>query len=561
MITDELNDCLRRALSAVCTAGNIPIDPAEAEITFEPPRKKEFGDFASNLAMTLAKKAHMAPRELAKRIASEIPTDGGLVERVDVAGPGFLNFHLSPSWLHDTLVTIESQDEAYGTSSDHAGERTLIEFVSANPTGPISVVNGRAAALGDSLRNLLRACGAEVDSEFYVNDALNSTQLNLMGDSLAARYLQQLGQDVPVPEDGYHGEYLIDIAKDIVAEHGERYLNMPDEERSAAFREMSATRMIEQQRRDLAAFGVEFGRWFYESSLYESGAVRDGIEEIKKRGYAYEKDGALWLKTTELSGDDQDRVLVRSNERETYVAADAAYHRNKFERGYTRLIDIWGADHHGYVSRLKAGITALGCDASRCEIILTQMVLLMRDGEPVRGSKRAGDIIPLIDLVDEIGKDAARFYCLLNSYDTTATFDLELAKQQSSENPVFYAQYAHARCCNVLHRAEELNVPLVPAAKVDRSLLVHEKELDLLRKLADYPGEVTTAANMLAPHRLTAFVREIGQALHQFYEECPALKEGVPEPLRDARLAVFNATRIVVRNLLGLLGVSAPDRM
>jgi arginyl-tRNA synthetase len=276
---------------------------------------------------------------------------------------------------------------------------------------------------------------------------------------------------------------------------------------------------------------------------------------------AYEKDGALWLKSTQLAGDDQDRVLVRSNEKETYVAADAAYHKDKFERGFNRLINIWGSDHHGYVARLKAGIAALGYDPAKCEIILTQWVFLVRDGEPVSGSKRAGNVIPLIDLVEEIGRDAARFYFLMNSYETPSTFDLELAKKQSSENPVYYAQYAHARCCNVLRRAAELDVAIPRAARVNRALLTHEKELDLLRKLADYPREVRLATDLLAPHRLTTYVREIGQALHQFYEECPALKEGVPADLRDARLTLFNATRIVVRNLLGLLGVSAPEKM
>jgi arginyl-tRNA synthetase len=319
--------------------------------------------------------------------------------------------------------------------------------------------------------------------------------------------------------------------------------------------------MIAQQQHNLEAFGVVFDRWFFESSLYLHGTVQAAINEMKRAGHAYMKDDALWLKTTALSKDDQDRVLVRSNGKETYIAADAAYHKDKFDRGWNRLINIWGADHHGYVERLKASVVALGHDSAQCEIILTQMVLLVRNGEPVRGSKRAGDIIPLIDLVEEVGRDAARFYCLMTHYETTATFDLEMAKKQSSDNPVFYAQYAHARCCNVLAKADEREVKLKPISEVDLSLLTHSRELELLRKLADFPGEVKLAAEMLAPHRLASYVREIGQSLHQFYEECPALKEGVPEDLRDARLAVFDGTRIVVRNLLALLGVSAPSKM
>ncbi len=561
MITEHLITCLREAVASAQKAGELDLTSPPADVSIDPPRNKEFGDFASNIAMTLAKPAGLPPREVAARIIKYLPVGQGVIARVEIAGPGFLNFYLKPHWLQDTLLEIEERDAFYGTNRTRLGEKTLIEFVSANPTGPISVVNGRAAALGDSLANLLAACGAEVSREFYINDALNSLQLEKLAQSLAWRYGQQLGLDWAMPEDAYMGEYLMDIAADLVKEFGDRYAKVSEEERQAAFREMATSRMVEQQRRDLEAFGVRFDRWFYESSLYESGAVRRCIEEMKARGHAYEKDGALWLRTTQLSRDEKDRVLVRSNEKETYVAADAAYHKDKFDRGFNRLINIWGADHHGYVQRLKAGIAALGYDPDRCEIILTQMVLLMRDGEPVRGSKRAGDIIPLADLVSEIGRDAARFYNLLNSYETTATFDLELAKKQSNENPVFYAQYAHARCCNVLRRAEEMGVSVPQAGAVNRELLTHEKELDLLRRLADYPEEVRLAADMLAPHRLTAFVREIGQALHQFYEECPALKEGVPADLRDARLTVFNATRIVVRNLLTLLGVSAPERM
>lgn len=561
MITDELSALIRAAVAAAVAHGDLDVDSSQVEVTLEPPRNRQFGDFACNVALVLAGKVGMPPREVARRIADRLEIDGTIIEQVDIAGPGFLNFRLKPTWLHDTLLAVEEADAAYGRNESHAGERVLIEFVSANPTGPISVVNGRAAALGDTLGNLLAASGAHVEREFYINDALNSLQLDHLAASLVARYAQQLGLDWPMPEDGYQGEYVVEIARDLVEEHGDALIALPEPERSQTFRTLATSRMIEQQRRDLEAFGVRYDRWFYESSLYETGAVRRAIEQMRARGYAYEKDGALWLRSTALAEDDQDRVLVRSNDRETYVAADAAYHKDKLDRGFTRLIDVWGADHHGYVARLKAGIAALGYDPACCEIVLTQMVLLVRDGEPVKGSKRAGDIIPLADLVNEIGRDAARFHFLLNSYETTATFDMELAKRQSNENPVYYAQYAHARCCNVLRRASELEVTVRPASGVDLRLLVAPKELELLRKLSEFPAEVQAAADSMAPHRLTAFVREIGQALHQFYEECPALKEGVEPELRDARLALFNATRIVVRNLLALLGVSAPDRM
>ncbi len=561
MVTDRLTTLIREAVLAACQAGELQLDGPLPAVVLEPPRRKQFGDYACNLPMLLARSTGLPAPDVAARILKWIPAPSGLVERAEIAGPGFLNFHLRPDWLHDVMVEIETKDEAYGSNRAHAGDKALIEFVSANPTGPISVVNGRAAALGDTLRRLLQACGAEVSTEFYVNDALNSTQMELLGESLACRYLQELGRPVEMPENGYQGDYVIEMAREIVSQVGDSLSGLAVGERSLEFRRLATEQMINQQRSALAAFGVEFDRWFFESSLYDTGAVRKAITDMKARGYAYEKDGALWLKTTVLSGDDQDRVLVRSNEKETYVAADAAYHRDKFDRGFNRLINIWGADHHGYVSRLKAGIAALGCPAEQCEVLLTQMVMLMRDGEPVRGSKRAGDIIPLVDLVNEVGRAAGRFYFLMNSYETTAAFDLELAKRQSSENPVFYAQYAHARCCSVLQRAEDEGVAAPLASEAARSLLTHEKELDLLRKLADYPGEVRMAADLLAPHRLAGFVREIGQALHQFYEECPALKVGVSDELRGARLALFQSTATVVRNLLALLGIEAPTKM
>ncbi len=561
LVTDELATLVAEAVAAACAEGLLPDACRDCTVEIEPPRNKQFGDYATNVALALAGTAGLPSREVAQRVAQRIAVDGTPVAAVEIAGPGFINFRLRTDWLHDAMLEVERLGDRFGHGSSMAGRRILLEFVSANPTGPISVVNGRAAALGDSLRRLFQACGAEVATEFYVNDALNSTQIDLLGASLAARYMQLLGVNELVPADGYQGDYLVSMAQDIVSEAGSVYRDMPQAERANAFRRLAAERMIAQQREDLAAFGVEFDRWFFESSLYASGEVRAAIEQMKSAGWAYERDGALWLKTTELAGDGQDRVLVRSNERETYVAADAAYHKNKFDRGFTHLLNIWGADHHGYVARLKAGIAALGYDPARCTIILTQMVLLTRGGELVRGSKRAGDIIPLVDLVEEIGRDAARYYCLLTSYETTATFDLEQAKRQSNDNPVYYAQYAHARCAAVLRKAEEAGVALRRASEVDRSLLQHPKELELLRTLAAFPREVRQAAEAMAPHTLTAYVRVIGQALHQYYEECPALKDGVPDDLRDGRLALFATTRTVVANLLGMLGVSSPDRM
>lgn len=594
MITEELAALVRQAVFAARDAGDLPLADDNVTVALETPKNKQHGDYSSNIALTLKKATGLTDsRDIAARLLRYLPADNTLIERVETAGPGFLNFYLKPTWLYNALVRIETEDTCYGTTNDRAGETVLIEFVSANPTGPISVVNGRAAALGDVLGNLLAAQGGTVRREFYINDALNSTQIDKFAETIAVRYMQQLGHPVLIPprdpegeaitesgipqtgqtgekslvhfpKDGYRGDYMKDIAKEILAEFGPDYENAPLSEQAALFRQASLQRCLDMQRRALEAFGLHYNIWFHESRLYEDGEVDRTLESLKERGYTYEKDGALWLKATEL-GDDKDRVLVRSNEKATYIAADAAYHDNKFRRGNDRLINIWGADHHGYVSRLKAGVAALGYDPAKLEIILTQMVSLVRDGEPVMGGKRHGNVIELKeDMIDEIGKDAARFYFLLSSYENPATIDLELAKKQSNENPVYYVQYAHARLCNILRRGEEAGIILRPASEVNRALLTHPSELDVLRKLSDYPDEVAEAAKNYAPHRLTRYALDLASLLNIFYENCRVLSgkdEQVPEDLTAARLAMVNAARITLRNLFGLLGVTAPERM
>jgi arginyl-tRNA synthetase len=588
VVTEELARLVERAVLAARDAGEFACPDGAANVTIETPKNKQHGDYSSNIALTLKKATGINDsRDLAARIVRHLPPDNPLVDRVEIAGPGFMNFYLKPDWLHDTLLKIEKEDACYGTSTARHGERLLIEFVSANPTGPISVVNGRAAALGDVLANLLASQGCFVSREFYINDALNSTQLEIFAEATFARYLQQLGHPlvfpdgrvepgavhpdspeesapVPFPEKGYPGEYLRDIARDIAAEVGARYAEAPEPERTAYFRQTTLDRMLASQRATLEAFGLVYDNWFRESSLYDSGEVDRVIAALKERGHAYEKDGALWLRSSAF-GDEKDRVLVRSNEKATYVAADAAYHKNKFDRGFTHLINIWGADHHGYVARLSAGVAALGYDPKSLEIILTQMVSLVRDGEVLPGGKRKGNVIELKeDLIDEIGKDAARFYFLLNSYETPATVDVELARRQSNDNPVYYVQYAHARLCNILRTGEERGVALPAAEAVDRSLLTHPAELDVLRKLADYPEEVAAAARDYAPHRLTRFAMELASLLNGFYENCRVLSgqdSPIAPELTQARLALVDGSRIVLRNLLTLLGVSAPEKM
>ena len=588
MVTEELARLIEQAVLAARDAGEFALPDDAVSVTIETPKNKQHGDYSSSVALTLKKATGINDsRDLAARILRHLPPDNTLIDRVDVAGPGFMNFYLKPDWLHDALLTIAKEDACYGAGEARRGEKLLIEFVSANPTGPISVVNGRAAALGDVLANLLASQGCEVAREFYINDALNSTQLEVFAEATLARYLQQLGHPLvfpdgrtepgspypgaaaglapmPFPENGYPGEYLRDIARDIVAEVGDRYAAAPDSERTAYFRATTLERMLARQRTTLEAFGLVYDTWFRESSLYNSGEVDQAIATLRERGYAYEKDSALWLQSSAF-GDEKDRVLVRSNEKATYVAADAAYHKNKFSRGYTHLINIWGADHHGYVARLKAGVAALGYDSKSLEIILTQMVSLVRDGEAVIGGKRKGSVIELKeDLIDEIGKDAARFYFLLNSYETPATVDVELAKKQSNDNPVYYVQYAHARLCNILRTGSERGVPLPAVEAVDRSLLIHPAELDVLRKLADYPAEVAAAARDYAPHRITRYAMEMASLLNGFYENCRVLSgqdAPVPPELTQARLALVDGSRIVLRNLLTLLGISAPEKM
>ncbi len=588
MVTQDLALLVEQAVLAARDAGEFTYPDGDVAVTIETPKNKQHGDYSSNIALTLKKATGVNDsRDLAARILRHLPPDNPLIDRVELAGPGFMNFYLKPTWLHETLLKIAKEDACYGSAQTRRGERLLIEFVSANPTGPISVVNGRAAALGDVLANLLASQGCEVAREYYVNDALNSTQIGVFAEATYARYLQQLGHqlvfpdgrvepgavhpDAPenpapiaFPENGYPGEYLRDIAKDIAMEAGPQHVDISGAERTATFRQATLERMLEQQRSTLQAFGLVYDTWFRESRLYDTGEVDRAIAAIRERGFAYDKDGALWLQSSAF-GDEKDRVLVRSNEKATYVAADAAYHKNKFDRGYTHLINIWGADHHGYVARLKAGVAALGYDPGRLEIVLTQMVSLVRDGVAVTGGKRKGNVIELKeDLIDEIGKDAARFYFLLNSYETPATVDVDLAKKQSNDNPVYYVQYAHARLCNILKTAIDRGVSLPDAEAVDRSLLTHAAELDVLRKLADYPQEVAAAARDYAPHRLTRYAMEMASQLNGFYENCRVLSgqdAPIAPELTQARLALVDGSRIVLRNLLSLLGISAPEKM
>ena len=557
MIQDKLVACIEQALLKVREAGELEFQELP-EITLEPPKSKAFGDFTTNLALALAGQVHMAPREVAEKIVSRLDCADGLIQRAEVAGAGFINFYLKPDWLYDVLRRIGAEGGRYGCSDIGRGTKIQVEYVSANPNGPVTVAHGRGGTIGDVIANTLSALGFDVTRESYVNDAPASTQMQNFGKSVHARYMQALGHDYPMSEDGYHGAYVTDIAKEIVREHGDKFLSMPEDERVAAFTELAERKMLDLQKSDLEKFGIKFDVWFSERALHETSKVQKAVERLKERGYAYERAGALWLKSTAF-GDDKDRALVRSNGQPTYIAADSAYHLDKFDRGFQKVIDVWGPDHHGYIARTKAAVAAMGCDPADLEIIIYQAVRLFSGGEIVMMSKRAGDVVLLSELVDEVGRDAARFFFLMRSADTTLDFDLELAKTQSAENPVYYVQYAHARICSILRLAAESGIAVHPPAEVDLTLLSHESETDLMKKLAEFPDLVAQVGQSYEPHRLTRYAQDLAAIFHVFYTECRVVGEDAD--LTAARLALVDSTRIVLANTLGLLGISAPEKM
>jgi arginyl-tRNA synthetase len=554
MVKHKLIELLQQAVAAAEQDGSLSLDGVIPSIELESPPSREFGDFASNVAMTLARPARRAPRQVADAILSHLP-ENDLVDKVEIAGPGFLNMHLKPAWLHQVVRDVLERGERYGWTDRLAGQSVLLEFVSANPTGPILVVQGRAAALGDALANLLATQGCTVKREYYINDYGN--QVDNFGRSVDARYRQLLGEEAEVPEDGYQGDYLIDVARELMAEHGESLRHLPDDERARRLGRLAVEKMLAQQKRAMADFGVAFDQWFAESTLHPD-KVKSTLEALKAGGHTYEKDGALWLRSTDF-GDDKDRPLVRANGTTTYIAADAAYHRDKLERGFDRLIDIWGPDHHGYIARTKAAIGALGYDPERLTVVIHQIVRLYSAGEAVVSSKRAGKVLPLDELVSDVGADAARFFFLMRDHQSPLDFDMDLARKQSNENPVYYVQYAHARICSIERKAEETGVSRPDPATVDLSVLTHESELALMRRLADYPDDLRRFADDIAPHGLTRSAMDLAQTFHQFYTQCLVL--GDDSRLTAARLALSQATRIVLRNTLALLGISAPESM
>ena len=523
------------------------------DFTLEIPRDKTHGDFATNVAMLLNKENRRAPRQIAQIILDNFANIQQYVEKIEIAGPGFINFYLGTAWLYEVLPLVIKEDNRYGCSDFGRGKRIQVEFVSANPTGLLHMGNARGAALGDTLCNALEAAGYDVTREFYINDAGN--QVENFGKSLEARYLQLLGQEADFPEEGYHGEDIIETEKNIIAEEGDKYLEVGTELRREFLIQRALEEKLNNIKRDLARFGVEYDVWFSEQSLHDSGAISQTIQELRDKGFIYEKEGALWFKTTEL-GEEKDEVIVRSNGLATYFAADIAYHRNKFERGFEKVINIWGADHHGHVARMKGAMDALGYNPDNLHVILMQLVRLFQGGEMVRMSKRSGQYITLSELIDEVGRDAARFFFVMRSPDSHLEFDLDLARKESADNPVYYVQYAHARINSILLASPE---ELAQPEEVDFTLLKEEAELALIRKIADFPHEIEGVAASYEPHHLTRYAHELASLFHSFYNCCRVLTD--EQDLRKARLYLVNAARITLRNVLLILGVNAPEKM
>ena len=526
------------------------------DFVIEVPREKGHGDFACNIAMLLAREARMAPRKIAETIVNMINTVSyDQIEKIEVAGPGFINIFLNDSWLYDIPALVYKLGDIYGYNS-RLGQRVQVEFVSANPTGNLHMGNARGGAIGDTLANILDRAGYDVQREFYINDAGN--QIEIFTDSLETRYLQLNGYDLPFPENGYAGQDVVDTVKRIISRYGKQLLDMAPEQRRKTLLDYALEEKVDYIHKTLENFGVNYDVWFSEKTLHEAGKIDQVVNYLREKGYVYEEENALWFKST-LFGDEKDEVIMRANGLPTYFAADIAYHKDKFERGFDWVINVWGADHHGHVARMKGAIEALGYDPVKLDILLMQLVRLYRGGNIVRMSKRTGTTVSLDELIEEVGRDAARFFFVMRSPDSHLDFDLELAKQQNQENPVYYVQYAYARICSIFRQAEVAGVRMPGITEIDPSLLQEEEELALLRKVADFPEEISVAARAMAPQRIARYVLDLAGLFHSFYNHHRVLYQD--QALQNARLMLMYITRITIKNSLDILGVNSPERM
>ncbi|ADU32350.1 arginine--tRNA ligase [Evansella cellulosilytica] len=551
---EQLKETLKSEIIAAVIKAQLATTENIPGVVIESPKEKEHGDYATNMAMQLARIAKKAPRMIADDIVANFNKEAASVEKIEIAGPGFINFFMKKDYLSEIVSTVLKQGNAFGKVNVGEGKRLQVEFVSANPTGTLHLGHARGAAVGDSLCNILEKAGYDVAREYYINDAGN--QIENLARSIDARYLQALGKDVPMPEDGYHGQDIIGFAKEIADTYGDRFIDAEEKERLAFFREYGLKRELDKLKEDLADFRVNFDHWYSETSLYTTEKVTDVLTELKNRGETYEEDGAVWFRSTTY-GDDKDRVLVKSDGSYTYLTPDISYHKDKFARGFEELINIWGADHHGYIPRMKAAIQALGYEKEQLSVQIIQMVNLFENGEKVKMSKRTGKAVTMRDLMEEVGIDATRYFFAMRAADTHLDFDMSLAKSQSTENPVYYVQYAHARICSMLRQARDLGYEVDPHAQFER--LTAEKELDLMKKLGEYPEAVADAAKKRAPHRMANYVYDLAQTLHSFYNAEKVINED--SELTKARLGLMEAVRATLQDALKLVGVEAPEKM
>src|SRR3954471_6216663 len=554
-IVEQVKSKLKQEIKAAVIKANLATEDQIPDVILEMPKDKVNGDYSTNMAMQLTRVAKKAPKMIAEEVVANFDNTKASIEKIEIAGPGFINFYMNNSYLTDLIPVVLESGDKYGETAVGSQQKVQVEFVSANPTGDLHLGHARGAAVGDSLCNILAKAGYNVSREYYINDAGN--QINNLANSVEARYFQALGLDKPMPENGYHGEDIIGIGKTLADEFGDKFVEMDEKERFDQFREYGMKYEMAKLKKDLEDFRVPFDVWYSETSLYQNGKIDEALKDLRDNGYIYEKEGATWLRSTDF-GDDKNRVLIKQDGSYTYLTPDIAYHKDKLDRGFEKLINIWGADHHGYIPRMKAAIQSLGYGADALEVEIIQLVHLYKDGEKMKMSKRTGKAVTMRDLVDEVGLDATRYFFAMRSSDTHMDFDLDLAVSESNENPVYYAQYAHARICSILRTGEEQG--LTADQNADFSLISAEKEIELLKKLGEFPQAVGEAALKRVPHRITNYILELASAFHSFYKADKVLDSENPARTK-ARLALVKAVQITLKNALALIGVSAPEKM
>ncbi|MED3571202.1 arginine--tRNA ligase [Cytobacillus praedii] len=552
---EQMQSKLKQEIKDAVLKANLAAEEQIPDVILEVPKDKSHGDYSTNMAMQLARVAKKAPRQIAEALIENFDSSKASIKKIEMAGPGFINFHMDNSYLTNLIPTILEAGDRYGETNIGGKQKVQVEFVSANPTGDLHLGHARGAAVGDSLCNILAKAGYDVSREYYINDAGN--QINNLAWSVEARYFQALGMEKEMPADGYHGEDIIGIGKKLAEEYGDKYVHADEKERFDFFRAYGLKVEMAKLKADLEDFRVPFDVWYSETSLYENGKIDKALTALKDNGHIFEEDGATWFRSTTF-GDDKDRVLIKNDGSYTYLTPDIAYHKDKLERGFEQLINIWGADHHGYIPRMKAAIEALGYNRDALEVEIIQLVHLYKNGEKMKMSKRTGKAVTMRDLVEEVGLDATRYFFAMRSADTHMDFDLDLAVSQSNENPVYYAQYAHARISSILRQGEEQGMTV--DSQADFSLISSEKEMDVLKKLGEFPQAVGEAAAKRLPHRITNYIFELASTFHSFYNAEKVLDADHPERTK-ARLALIKAVQTSLKNALALIGVSAPEKM